>query len=107
MLFGINGFGKIVLIATPRQMHRDLKLQHALLQQIAQKVGVTEEATAEMRELVEAAPEGAPIAALLRTPPLTKSEDDDKLTNAAAEVEKASTKSSRSYSRAEEAAKEV
>ena len=53
-------------------MHRELKLQHALLQQVAQKVGVTEEATAEMRRLVEKAPEGAPVAALLRTPPLSE-----------------------------------
>lgn len=90
-----------------RQMHRDLKLQHALLQQIAQKVGIDEEATAEMRELVEAAPEGAPIAALLRTPPLTKSEGDNQLTNAAADAEKASTRSSRSYQHVDKAAKEV
>lgn len=90
-----------------RQMHRDLKLQHALLQQIAQKVGITEEATAEMRELVEAAPEGAPIAALLRTPPLTKSEGNKQLTNAVADAEKASMRSSRSFQQMDRAAKEV
>ena len=53
-------------------MHRELKLQHALLQQIAQKVGVDEQASTEMRKLVAEAPEGASVAALLRTPPLTR-----------------------------------
>ena len=61
-------------------MHRDLKLQHALLQQIASKIGVTEEATEEMRKLVDEAPEGAPIAALLRTPPISKENPDPSLT---------------------------
>lgn len=59
---------------TQEQMHRNLRLQYALLQQVAQKVGVTEEATAELRQLVEEAPEGAPVAALMRTPPLSKNE---------------------------------
>ena len=68
-------------------MHRDLKLQHALLQQIAHKLGVDEQATEEMRKLVEEAPEGAPIAALLRTPPLTKDSDGPQLTVATAEAD--------------------
>jgi hypothetical protein len=67
-------------------MHRELKLQHALLQQVAQKVGVTEEATAEMRKLVEEAPEGAPVAALLRTPPLTRDKTSAELTINTAEA---------------------
>ena len=62
-------------------MHRELKLQHALLQQVAQKVGVSEEATAEMRQLVEEAPEGAPVAARLRRRPLSKDIHSVELTN--------------------------
>ena len=57
-------------------MHRELKLQHALLQQIAQKVGVSSEATTDMRKLVEEAPEGAPVAALLPTPPIQDSKKE-------------------------------
>lgn len=53
-------------------MHRELKLQHALIQQIAQKVGVDGRATEDMRRLVEEVGEGAPVASLLRMPPLTK-----------------------------------
>ncbi|KAK4944248.1 hypothetical protein LTR10_016361 [Elasticomyces elasticus] len=85
---------------TQEQMHRDLKLQHALLQQIAQKVGVSEEATAEMRQLIEDTPEGAPIAALL---PSTFDSDvevrDTELTDETARVEQASS----SYSSNEKA----
>ena len=77
-----------------RQMHRDLKLQHALLQQVAQKVGVTEEATADMRRIVEEAPEGAPIAALLRTPPLSTSGSGGELTNQTATVKAPSSSTS-------------
>ncbi len=71
---GFSGF-----ICSPasanRQMHRELKLQHALLQQVAQKVGVTEEATAQMRRIVEEAPEGAPVAALLSSKYATTFDD--------------------------------
>jgi hypothetical protein len=70
-------------------MHRDLKLQHALLQQVALTVGVTEEATADMRRLVDQTPEGAPIAALLRTPPLTSMSPKTPLTRFTAEPNKA------------------
>jgi len=77
-----------------RQMHRDLKLQHALLQQVAQKVGVTEESTAEMRQFIEEAPEGAPIAALLRTPPLSNDRTEVQLTEKTAQAEQASSRNS-------------
>ncbi len=72
-------------------MHRELKLQHALLQQIAHKIGVSEQATVEMRKLVEEAPEGAPVAALLRTPPMTKNSGGPQLTTATAETDKRSS----------------
>jgi hypothetical protein len=72
-------------------MHRELKLQHALLQQVAQKVGVTEEATADMRRLVEEAPEGAPIATLLRTPPLSMDGTNAELTRGTAEAQEPSS----------------
>jgi hypothetical protein len=75
-------------VTSTRQMHRDLKLQHALLQQVARKVGVSEEATADMRRLVDEAPEGAPIAALLRTPPLTIASQTTPLTHLTAEADK-------------------
>ncbi len=68
-------------------MHRDLKLQHALLQQVAAKVGVKEQATEQMRKLVEEAPEGAPIAALMRTPPLSQEKPDPLLTLSVATVD--------------------
>ena len=77
-------------------MHRELKLQHALLQQIAHQVGVSEQATEEMRRLVEEAPEGAPVAALLRTPPLTRDSGGPQLTIATAEADKESSSESRS-----------
>lgn len=51
-------------------MHRQLKLQHALLQQIAQKIGVSHDALSEMRSLAEEVPEGVPVAALMTPPPL-------------------------------------
>jgi hypothetical protein len=70
-----------------RQMHRELKLQHALRQQIAHKIGVSEQATSEMRQLIEEAPEGAPVAALLPTPPLTKDSGGPQITLATAEAE--------------------
>ena len=69
-------------------MHRDLKLQHALLQQVAAKVGVTEEATKEMRKVVEEAPEGAPVAVLLRTKPLASGTSASLLTPRIATVGK-------------------
>lgn len=77
-------------------MHRELKLQHALLQQIAQKIGVSEQATEAMRKLVDEAPEGAPVAALLRTPPLTGDGGGRRLSVAAAEADKRSSGESNS-----------
>lgn len=79
-------------------MHRDMKLQHALLQQIAQKIGVSQEATAEMRQLVEDAPEGTPVAALLRTNSPSQS-TNVALTDEAARIGKTSS----SYSSTEKA----
>jgi len=76
------------------QMHRELKLQHALLQQVARKVGVNEQATAEMRKLVEEAPEGAPVSALMETPPLTKDRTTVELTDEAADAEQPSSSNS-------------
>ena len=72
-------------------MHRELKLQHVLLQQVAQKVGVTEEATAETRRLVEAAPEGAPIAALISTKLLSEDSTNAELTSDTAEAERSAS----------------
>ena len=68
-------------------MHRDLKLQHALLQQVAAKAGVSEQASKDMRKLVEEAPDGAPIAALMCTPPLSRENLDPLLTPGVATVD--------------------
>ena len=75
-------------------MHRELKLQHALLQQIAHRIGVSEEATEEVRKLVEEAPEGAPVAALLRTPPITKENGGPQLVVATSQADKRSSSES-------------
>ena len=71
-----------------------MKLQHGLLQQVAQKVGVTEEATAEMRRLVEEAPEGAPIAAMLPTQPLVEDRTNLELTQETVKAEQPSSSNS-------------
>ena len=84
------------LTTVTRQMHRELKLQHALLQQIAQKVGVSEQATEEMRKLVNDAPEGASVAALIRTPPMTGDGDGPQLSIATAEAGKRTSSESNS-----------
>ncbi|OCT53161.1 hypothetical protein CLCR_09474 [Cladophialophora carrionii] len=76
---------------TQEQMHRELKLQHALLQQVARRVGVAAEATAGVRRLVNEAPEGAPVAALIRTPPLAEKSTGAELVSHDAEAERQSS----------------
>ncbi|EXJ63788.1 hypothetical protein A1O7_00123 [Cladophialophora yegresii CBS 114405] len=75
---------------TQEQMHRELKLQHALLQQVAHRVGVADGATAGVRRLVDEAPEGVPVAALIRTVPLSKNSTDAERINDDAEAERRS-----------------
>lgn len=92
-----RSFRKVAkLTIVTRQMHRELKLQHALLQQIAQNVGVSEQATEEMRKLVNDAPEGASVAALIRTAPMTGDGDGPQLSIATAETEKRTSSESNS-----------